>query len=293
MDKIKKNNKHVNRIKKNVYKKKNLTNYFWKENDLRINQIIFKISLLNLFFLSLYAMKKSKIKNLLLDYEITIITRNSIDEDQYIISDYFIHSLPDLIYINDIPRTSTQKVYYLTAGTNIVKMVWNNSLRSLDSIFRNISNIISIDLSKFDASNIEDMKNMFHNCNNLNFINFTNFNTSSVKNMDRMFKYCPVPSLDLSSFDTSSVTNMYQMFRKCTKLKNLDLSNFNTSSVTNISSMFSSCYKLEIINISNFDFHNLTNISQMFIRERTLISPAVMRHMSSITESFQKLRIMI
>lgn len=115
-------------------------------------------------------------------------------------------------------------------------------------MFRNCSNLISLDLSNFDTSKVEDMHSMFEDCSNLTSLDVSNFNTSNVKDMSLMFYGCgSLTSLDLSSFDTSNTTEMIMMFDSCSKLISVDLSNFDTSNVTNMVGMFSYCTCLTTI----------------------------------------------
>lgn len=123
----------------------------------------------------------------------------------------------------------------------------------------------SIDLSRFDTSNIEDMSWMFTFCVNLKSIDFSKFNTSKVKSMERMFQGCSsLESLDLSSFDTSNVKSMSHMFILCEKLREINLSSFDTVKVKDMSGMFQFCESIKTINVSNFDTFSVESIAFMF-----------------------------
>ena len=95
-----------------------------------------------------------------------------------------------------------------------IEIQFYDDITSLENFFDSLvdyicTNIISIDLSHFNSSLVENTEQMFINCFNLEKINFTNFNTSSVTNMGYMFAGCSsLKFLDLSNFNTSSVTNM-------------------------------------------------------------------------------------
>ena len=75
--------------------------------------------------------------------------------------------------------------------------------------FGGLSNMKSIDLSRFDTSRVKDMSWMFYDCQNLEH-------------------------LDLSSFDTQNVTNMKFMFYNCNALQDINTHGLNTANVTNI-----------------------------------------------------------
>ena len=124
-----------------------------------------------------------------------------------------------------------------------------------------------------NTDNITSMNSMFKNCTNLTFINLSNFNTQNVTNMDRMFNGCSkLTSLDLSSFNTEKVTNMSYMFYSCSGLISLDVSNFNTSQVTTMCRMFNTCFKLTSLDVSSFNTSQVTNMERMFYSCSGLIS---------------------
>ena len=115
-------------------------------------------------------------------------------------------------YINDIPVTIASNMFYQSKAE-------------------------TIDLSKFNSSNIIDMNHMFAYSKAIN-INFGDFDTSNVTEMYGMFRGSKSTSLDLSSFDTSKVTDMSTMFYH-SAATSLDLSSFDTSNVTGMYGMFS------------------------------------------------------
>ena len=69
----------------------------------------------------------------------------------------------------------------------IVKIKWNYTSENINKMFRNNDNIISIDLSNFNSSQIRDMSYLFCGCSSLKSINFDNFDTSNVVDMKYMF----------------------------------------------------------------------------------------------------------
>ena len=75
------------------------------------------------------------------------------------------------------------------------------NILNMNNIFESCSGLTSIDLSKFDTSNVEDMTAMFTGCYSLRY-------------------------LDLSNFDTSKVTSIYAMFHECSSLIYLNLKSF-------------------------------------------------------------------
>ena len=84
-------------------------------------------------------------------------------------------------------------------------------------MFQECSSLTSLDVSKFDTSNVTDMSEMFYRCSSLT-------------------------GLDLRNFDTSKVADMNWMFCGCNKLTQITVSNkWVIGSSTDITDMFSGC----------------------------------------------------
>ena len=101
------------------------------------------------------------------------------------------------------------------------QIIFNNNITDLDHFFWACPQIISLDFSDFDTSEITSMKSMFFRCKKLKEIK------------------------GINKFITNKVTDMSSMFSNCEELEYLDLSNFDTSNVTSIDGMFNRCYKLK------------------------------------------------
>ena len=139
-------------------------------------------------------------------------------------------------YINDNPVVSMSYMFYKSQAT-------------------------TLDVSKFDTSNVTDMNGMFYGSNAIT-LNLSNFNTSNVIDMNSMFYNSKATTLDVSNFDTSKVTHMGGMFDN-SKATTLDVSNFNTSNVRNMESMFNGS-QATTLDLSNFDTSKVTRMTLMF-----------------------------
>ena len=170
------------------------------------------------------------------------------------------------VLVNGISKIdSCKKQCELIDDYNNVTLIFEEQIESCENMFKDLNDIIEIDLSKFDFSKVSNMHGMFNGCSNLQSINFGNINTSSVENMDQLFLNCKnLKSLDLSKFDTSKVTIMSQMFTNCESIKSIDVSNFNTSKVENMFDMFGYCYQVIYINVSSFDTSHCKVFQGMF-----------------------------
>ena len=134
---------------------------------------------------------------------------------------------PDKVFVNGTIRSDCQKFCDLTSDTNIIILQFNYDVLTCKNMFYGTNNMTDIDLSNFDARNVNSMNNMFRECTNLVNINFGNMDTSNSKDMESLFMDCNnIKSIDLSNFDTSSMENSKQMFSGCKSLISLDLTNF-------------------------------------------------------------------
>ena len=203
---------------------------------------------------------------------ITIVI-NGTEENAKIISDDFT-ILPNHVFLNDNSEDlgSINTINLTQEGPNTITIVWDTKLKKSNLMFSGCSSIVSIDLSKMDASSITTMKEMFLSCSSLRDLNLTNFDTKGCKNMNNMFKGCTsLKSLDLSSFNTIQVTNMKEMFSGCSSLTYLDLSNFDTPALKYIDKMFLDCKKLTSLEISKFDTTSITNMNGLFTNCSSLV----------------------
>ena len=131
--------------------------------------------------------------------EITLKIRG--DGEQFVLFYGYENICPDFIYINDdttinrLPNTGecnkTNIPHNSNSDINTVRLVWSNAkLTTARDILKDLVNVIEIDLSKFDSSEITDMDFMFQRDHSLTSINLNNFNTSKVKRMECMFYEC-------------------------------------------------------------------------------------------------------
>ena len=106
---------------------------------------------------------------------------------------------------------------------------------------------------------------MFYNCTEIIEIDMTKFDTSLVNNMFEMFALCySLKSLDVSNLTTTNVETMEGMFFNCFNLISINLESFNISSITSLNRMFYNCKNLEYINIQNFDEKLDINVDEIF-----------------------------
>ena len=158
--------------------------------------------------------------------------------NQKILGDYF-KIFPSKVLVNGIKNENCNKTCYLKGDRNNITLIFENQIESCKQMFSNLSNIIEIDLSDFDASMVKSMYRMLYYCENLEKINFGNINTSSLEEMKELFNnFKKLTSIDLSNFDASKVTTMNNIFNSCENLEKINFGNINTSSLEDMNSLF-------------------------------------------------------
>jgi len=115
--------------------------------------------------------------------EITLKTKGT--GNIKIISDsFFPNYIPTNILINDVPKTQITNAYnlgyYNNNDINTIRIIWDSNPTSTISMFSGCNNIIEMDLSKFDTSQVDIMTDMFLGCSSLTSINLSNIKTSRV-----------------------------------------------------------------------------------------------------------------
>ena len=116
------------------------------------------------------------------------------------------------LYINNIKNE--YKKYFIPEkeGIYTIKLTFNIYIKDCSFMFYNCTNLIDIDLSSFNISNVKDMSFMFYNCHRIKSISdISKWDTKNVNNMSGMFARCKsIP--DISKWDTKNVNNIWGIF---------------------------------------------------------------------------------
>ena len=181
----------------------------------------------------------------------------------------YYYAEPEKVYLN----TDSSNMFFLGVYQQEIKNILELDLSNFNtsqvtdmySMFNGMPNLTTLNLSNFNTSKVTKMQYMFADMRNLTTLNLSNFDTSKVTDMSAMFHNMRnLTTLNLSNFDTSQVTNMHAMFSDTSNLTSHDLSNFDTSKVTNMARMFSGMRNLTTLNLSSFNTANVTDMSAMF-----------------------------
>ena len=106
------------------------------------------------------------------------------------------------VFINNEEKIFKKYFIPKEEGIYDIKIVFDKKLKDINFMSSNCDNILSVDLSCLDTSNLTEMRSMFYECYQLKSIDFTNFFTKNVVNMKYLFVRCKkLEEIDISSFD--------------------------------------------------------------------------------------------
>ena len=156
-----------------------------------------------------------------------------------------------------------KKIEYLdVADWNVSKVTSFDSF--LSSSGSNVGNmgLKSIDVSKWNTSNVVDMFGMFYGCGSLTKLDLRGLDVENVTNMSHMFCDCyNLTEIDYTGWNTASIQTMDAMFNNCNSMTVIDVTEFDTETLEETSQMFEACYSLErIVGLETWVTPNLNNM---------------------------------
>ena len=278
-----------------VRKNKSIKNEKRLNNNLRLIILILSKKIIKFVIIMILILEiSSKIfyrENFIFNYSEIILKiyetgMNDIINNKYINKEY---PYPSLIYLNNkIQNLTNSTKIKIVKPRSVIKLVWNNPLKSINCLFCNCSNISEINFLNFDTSLLTDMSHLFENCYSLTSVNISNLNTKNVKLIRNMFYNClNLTSIDLSNFDISKVKNMDKLFYNCKNLKYINLLNFTDKKSPTTKDIFFGIMKDAEINIDKNKAPSLYNLVKNI---SYLIIPRKLEYISytwtNITENF-------
>lgn len=136
---------------------------------------------------------------------------------------------------------------------------------NMESMFKECSKLINLDLSNLNTTNVVKTEDMFTYCTGLETINFSNRDFANLKTCRTMFYHCSnLVSVDFSGvLPANKIKEANHMFCDCSSLKTIDLSfiynlmgdyeNPNQNEIY-LYNMFSNCSALESVDLRNMNF---------------------------------------
>lgn len=145
-----------------------------------------------------------------------------------------------------------------------------------NSLFYDLTQATTIDVTNLDTSEVTDFSKMFaFNDSNLSklqeIVGIENLDTSAAIDLSNMFSKAKnlAGNLDVSNFKTENVTDMSGMFYNVSA-NIIGLKNFNTSKVNNLDSIFSNSSLTTTADIADWDVSKVTNFSNLFFSSKEL-----------------------
>ena len=125
---------------------------------------------------------------------------------------------PSEVIVNGHRNYSCNKACNFTEELNNITLQFPNHINSTENMFIDLHNILKIDLSNFDASQVTSMLGMFRNCSNLSSVILSNSNTYYLIDISYMFYNCSnLEIINFGNINTSSVENMKCLFCNCSR----------------------------------------------------------------------------
>ena len=169
--------------------------------------------------------------------------------DIQILGEDFIKNSDFDIYINNT-KMNYSKVYNLNSyDTNIVEIILYSNL-SMDNMFKDVSELISIEMSSLNYTKILSMTSTFENCNNLESFSVSGFDVSELKSMKKLFYNTNLKDYNFDNFNTNNLEDISYMFASST-FYSFKFPNINTENIIDMSYLFANCSSLNKLDISS------------------------------------------
>lgn len=155
--------------------------------------------------------------------------------------------------IDDVEVAPAQSYTFTSIGIHKVIAIIKRTIKRMSSVFASLPNLIALDLSHLDTSNVTTFYRLIAASPYVAELNLSGLNTSNATDLSRMFALTSsgvglLTTIDVSSFDTSNATSLERLFYYNKNLETLYLSNFDVKKVTNFSGVFQELSKLRNLN---------------------------------------------
>lgn len=127
-------------------------------------------------------------------------------------------------------------------------------------------------IENWNVSKVTNMRYTF-GYNYMPSLDLSKWDMSNVTNASEMFNYCiSLKELDTSNWTLVNLRNAQGMFRNCNSIKVINAANWDTRNLTNTSSMFFRCFNLTtILATEKFDLSRVASSSVMFSSDENLV----------------------
>ena len=215
---------------------------------------------------------------------------NSITQPTEILGNEFVKNSKFNIIIDEKSiKYSKEYLFSKTGEQNVQFIIYEDF--NMDNMFKNLNNLLSVNMISDKNVKITSMISSFENCNSLETLIIKGFDTTNVKSMHKflyesygekidftkieidtknvedmsyMLSNTRIENLDLKNINTENVYNMSHMFYRSFSLYNLDVSKFNTNKEKDMTYLFSECESFIGLDVSNFKTNSVIKMSGMF-----------------------------
>ena len=170
------------------------------------------------------------------------------------------YALKEIIGIEDLNVSNVENMYDLFAFMGYRYHEYDDDWNLI------VSYKFTLDLSKWDISNVKRLDCLVSMCYGLTDLNISTWDTSNVINYAYMFESCySLTNLQGALNITNKAIYLDGLFSGCRLLSELDVSNWDVSNCTNLSYLFEGCKNLEVIDVSNWVLNEkLEDITSLF-----------------------------
>lgn len=195
---------------------------------------------------------------------------NNILMDDVIVYDRYIKD--GIKYKSKIANSEENKIRFLFYSNAFIKSIIfgkyidTSEMYYMNYAFSGCSSLTEINgLENLDTSNVISMRYTFSDTS-LESLDLSKWNVSNVTDIRDMFNHSQqLEYLDLSNFDNTKIESIDNIFNRCNKLKEIKgIENFNVSDVENFSSIFAGCSSLESLDLTSWDIRNAKKLDRMF-----------------------------
>ena len=185
-------------------------------------------------------------------YDILTSGKNKLTHVYKRLGIYIIHMYGEITHIID--------VNYFSHIREISQ--WGNlSLSECRGLFKGHSNLKITAVDSLNLQYTTDLSYMFDGCKYFTG-DLSRWDVSNIVNMKNMFAGCLLFNSDLSKWNVSKVTNMEKMFYKCNSF-NSNINNWNVKNVFNAAYMFYECNSFKF-RLSKWDVSNVIHMEFLF-----------------------------
>ena len=158
-------------------------------NERKLNQVYSSLSLYiqRLIFLIIILVNLINSENLIIinNYASEVHLKIKGIGNQNILNSNFEY-YPSEVLVNGYINHTCNKTCFLSEEINNITLIFSDEIKTCANMFKDLDNILEIDLSNFDVTHVKSMKNMFRNCLNLTNITLSNFYTHDLVEMSHV-----------------------------------------------------------------------------------------------------------